>query len=1218
MKHALTKFRRQFKILFGAAALFAVSSQNSNAQLLNVGTLSGNGGALDSTGIFSQLNNPRGILLSKDSSQLYWVENHSLRVVNLANGRTRTIAGKLQSNNTLTNGVGSAAWFNFPASMTHGWGDSIIYIADQAQQAGNFTNTGIRRVNVLTGRVTTPISGSLVAVQGVAADPAADGADTIFISATAGVRRYILNPAGGILSQTTLVPVGTGSGTDASTVNRPRGLRIIRDTLYIADNGRILAVNKYSGQGRVIATGLSGLLDISVLGNNIIMANSGNTLVGITTLTGTTVFTINNLSAPYGSSIGRGDSVIYFSEPAQNRIRLFNRNTNTVSNFVGRPGNLFDGDSIISSFVTPSEVRFFNGKLYVADRGNNALRIVDTANGSTSSISGLGTTGIQSLVVRDSIIYFTENSRNGRFAVSQYDLRARAYRRITGNAFTAPAGQVLDGNAQTAQFKYPMGLAIDKAGRYLYVGSTGGGEGGHSIRRIDLLTDSTETIAGSYPTVQSGYQDGIGRNARFNDPSDLAWLNDSVLVIADAGNRRIRTMNVRTLQVGTLAGNGVQSQTPLDSPNGLTARLISPSGLLVDTVRNFIFFTDQNRIRRISLLGTNAVTTVAGEAPAYRDGVGSFARFNGVNSLTFGPGNRWMYASDANNNRIRKVSFFANTAPSFTAGPDVSALENAGPITIPTWATQIIGGSRPEESTQIVNFLVSNNNPSLFQVQPTISTSGDLTFRSAVNAFGAATVRVMARDNGGIEEGGVDSSAAITFVIRIDSVNNAPVYTVTAANSTLTRLSNAGTVTVNNWATAVAASNNPNFEQWQALQFELVSRNPSFYTTAPSVALTPAAGGAFNGNLSFTVNPAATGRDTLALILRDNGGRANGGIDSIVGQLIIVINPFVNVAPSFTVSATNSNLSYGPLLSAPVTTVNNFATAVNPGNASEASQTLEFIIRSTRPDMYAVAPAIAISGTGTNRTGVLTFTQSGVPGTDTLTLVLKDNGGAFHGGVDTVLRQVFITVTTNQAPVFNVSAANSILNYPSLATNNVTLTNWATGVTTGAANEVAQSLAFTVVSSNPALYTTQPTVEVVGTGATRSGTLRFQLAGVNGRDTLSVLLRDNGGIFGGGVDSLVRTLIINVGVESLNNSIVENLFSIYPNPTNGILNINLSGEELGQTGSIRILDLGGKEVATWDLSEPKQQINIQDLPKGFYWAEVLIGNKRSVKKVIKQ
>src|SRR6185295_14135868 len=57
---------------------------------------------------------------------------------------------------------------------------------------------------------------------------------------------------------------------------------------------------------------------------------------------------------------------------------------------------------------------------------------------------------------------------------------------------------------------------------------------------------------------------------------------------------------------------------------------------------------------------------------------------------------------------------------------------------------------------------------------PAIGSDGTLTFTSAANANGSATVTVRIADNGGTTDNGVDTSAPQTFVITVTPVNDAP------------------------------------------------------------------------------------------------------------------------------------------------------------------------------------------------------------------------------------------------------------------------------------------------------------------------------------------------------------------------------------------------------------------------------------------------------------
>jgi VCBS repeat-containing protein len=114
-----------------------------------------------------------------------------------------------------------------------------------------------------------------------------------------------------------------------------------------------------------------------------------------------------------------------------------------------------------------------------------------------------------------------------------------------------------------------------------------------------------------------------------------------------------------------------------------------------------------------------------------------------------------------------------NVAPSFTPGPNQTALEDAGPQSV-AWATTISPGPAVE-SGQVVTFVVTNNtNPALFGTLPAISSTGTLTYTPAPNANGTATITVELRDNGGTASGGVDTSAPASFTITVTPVNDPP------------------------------------------------------------------------------------------------------------------------------------------------------------------------------------------------------------------------------------------------------------------------------------------------------------------------------------------------------------------------------------------------------------------------------------------------------------
>jgi sugar lactone lactonase YvrE len=103
-----------------------------------------------------------------------------------------------------------------------------------------------------------------------------------------------------------------------------------------------------------------------------------------------------------------------------------------------------------------------------------------------------------------------------------------------------------DGVGTESRFSDPSGLTRDAQGN-LYVCDSRN----HVIRKI-AVDGIVTTIAGK--PGESGAVDGLGAAARFHFPSDVAVAPDGTLYIADTGNHCIRKISI-TGQVTTLAGD---------------------------------------------------------------------------------------------------------------------------------------------------------------------------------------------------------------------------------------------------------------------------------------------------------------------------------------------------------------------------------------------------------------------------------------------------------------------------------------------------------------------------------------------------------------------------------------------------------------------------------------------------------------------------------------
>ncbi|MGI9606794.1 MAG: cadherin-like domain-containing protein, partial [Acidimicrobiales bacterium] len=246
-----------------------------------------------------------------------------------------------------------------------------------------------------------------------------------------------------------------------------------------------------------------------------------------------------------------------------------------------------------------------------------------------------------------------------------------------------------------------------------------------------------------------------------------------------------------------------------------------------------------------------------------------------------------------------------NDAPSYIAGPNLSILEDSGPRSLIAWASAITTGPL-DEAAQSLSYTVVASQPSLFSVQPAISPVGDLTFTTAPDANGTATLTVTLTDDGGTDNGGSDTSASTSTDIIVEPVNDAPVF-IPGADVVLPEDSPAQTIP--SWATAI--SSGPADEAWQSTAFSVVASNPALFSAPPALST--------SGELTFTPAPNADGASTLTVTLVDNGGTGSGGIDTSAPLTALLTLTSDNDAP---VAADDTGVGFTTLEDTLLTTGN--------------------------------------------------------------------------------------------------------------------------------------------------------------------------------------------------------------------------------------------------------------------------------------------------------
>ncbi|WP_313892442.1 SMP-30/gluconolactonase/LRE family protein [Psychrobacillus sp.] len=217
------------------------------------------------------------------------------------------------------------------------------------------------------------------------------------------------------------------------------------------------------------------------------------------------------------------------------------------------------------------------------------------------------------------------------------------------HAGTGKAGY-RDGAKTVAQFNHPSGLALD-AENNLYVTDTMN----HLIRKITPEGD-VSTVAGKFFT-DGGYVSGPVKEARFNEPTSIAFDEIGNFYVADSGNQLIRY--VTDNEVSTFAG----AVMPVDSTTGYRegghqngekeqALFNYPKDLHYEKGVLFIADSLNHRIRAITKQGITIDVAGQGE-PGDKLGEAYEVQFDTPTAVTYFDGQ--LYVADSANHKVKMV-----------------------------------------------------------------------------------------------------------------------------------------------------------------------------------------------------------------------------------------------------------------------------------------------------------------------------------------------------------------------------------------------------------------------------------------------------------------------------------------------------------------------------------------------------------------------------------
>jgi DNA-binding beta-propeller fold protein YncE len=263
------------------------------------------------------------------------------------------------------------------------------------------------------------------------------------------------------------------------------------------------------------------------------------------------------LKFPGKIAIESKNNHLFISDSNHHRILKIQIEDNHIGKIINTIGDgtkgFKDGSFDKTSFNFPQGIVYQDNKLYVADTGNHAIRVIDFEKELVNTIAGTGKQGYYrkyygdplsvslnspwDLALDGNLLYI---AMAGNHQIWRMDIKANIIVNFAGSG----QENIIDGNLEEAALAQPSGLSFDKSTRRLYFVDSEVS----ALRFVDLNSNELKTLIGK-GLFKFGIKSGTFEESLLQHPLGLDIKNNQIFV-ADTYNHAIRVADLTT---GTLS-----------------------------------------------------------------------------------------------------------------------------------------------------------------------------------------------------------------------------------------------------------------------------------------------------------------------------------------------------------------------------------------------------------------------------------------------------------------------------------------------------------------------------------------------------------------------------------------------------------------------------------------------------------------------------------------